>query len=89
MKSKTEKVILLWTANTEMFYLPEIATVDELRSAISQNTKLPSSILYCIAAIEEQILYLNGSPQNTFHPGVIEYARLNGGLLAGSDFKSG
>merc|ERR1712151_1490165 len=39
--------------------------------------------------IEEQVLYLNGSPQNTFHPAVIEYARQNGSLLAGSDYKSG
>ena len=35
MKEKTEKVILLWTANTEMFYLPEIATVEDLRLSIS------------------------------------------------------
>lgn len=35
MKEKTEKVIVLWTANTEMFFLPEIATVADLRSAIS------------------------------------------------------
>lgn len=34
-------------------------------------------------------MYLNGSPQNTFHPGIIEYAKENGALLAGSDFKSG
>jgi myo-inositol-1-phosphate synthase len=34
-------------------------------------------------------LYLNGSPQNTFHPGVVEYARQKGGLIAGNDFKSG
>lgn len=46
-------------------------------------------MLYCVACIEEQVLYLNGSPQNTFHPGIIEYATLKGGLLAGSDFKSG
>ena len=32
---------------------------------------------------------MNGSPQNTFHPGVVEYAKLKGGLLAGSDFKTG
>jgi myo-inositol-1-phosphate synthase len=32
---------------------------------------------------------LNGSPQNTFHPAIVEYARQKGGLLAGSDFKSG
>jgi len=42
-----------------------------------------------VAAIEESILYLNGSPQNTFHPAIVEYAKMKGGLLAGSDFKSG
>lgn len=42
-----------------------------------------------MAAIEEKILYLNGSPQNTFHPGIVEYAKINDALLAGSDFKSG
>jgi len=46
-------------------------------------------VLYCVAAIEEKCLYLNGSPQNTFHPGVVEYAAQNGSLIAGSDFKSG
>jgi len=50
---------------------------------------MPSSVLYCVAAIEESVLYLNGSPQNTFHPGMVEYARQKGALLAGSDFKSG
>ena len=46
-------------------------------------------MLYCVAAIEESCLYLNGSPQNTFHPAVVEYARANNALIAGSDFKSG
>ncbi|CDW73283.1 UNKNOWN [Stylonychia lemnae] len=89
MKRRTDKVIILWTANTEQYYLPEIATVDDLADKIKNNDPLPASVLYCIAAIEEQVIYLNGSPQNTFHPGVVEYARQNGGLLAGSDFKSG
>ena len=30
MKERTDKVIVLWTANTEMFLLPEIETVDSL-----------------------------------------------------------
>jgi myo-inositol-1-phosphate synthase len=89
MKAKSEKVIVLWTANTEMFLLPEIGTVEELNRQIEENVPLPASIIYCIACIEEQVLYLNGSPQNTFHPGVIEYATQKGGLIAGSDFKSG
>ena len=72
-----------------MILLPEIQTSEELKQMISRNIDLPASVLYCVACIEEQVLYLNGSPQNTFHPGVIEYAKLKGGLLAGSDFKSG
>ena len=69
--------------------LPEIPTVEDLLSRIERNLPLPASVLYCVAAIEEQVVYLNGSPQNTFHPGIVEYAKIKGGLLAGSDFKSG
>jgi len=89
MKARTDKVVLLWTANTEMFLLPQINALDDLQTRIETNQPLPGSVLYCVAAIEEQVLYLNGSPQNTFHPAIIEYARQNGSLLAGSDFKSG
>jgi len=89
MKARTDKVVVLWTANTEMFLLPEINTIDDLETRIANNTPLPASVLYCIACIEEQVLYLNGSPQNTFHPAVVEYARQNQSLIAGSDFKSG
>lgn len=88
-KAKVDKVVVLWTANTEMFLLPEIKTVAELHDRIDRNVALPSSVLYAVAAIEEGVLYLNGSPQNTFHPGVIEYAKENGAFLGGSDFKSG
>ena len=89
MKARTDKVVLLWTANTEMFLLPQINALDDLETRIETNQPLPASVLYCVAAIEEQVLYLNGSPQNTFHPAIIEYARIKGSLLAGSDFKSG
>lgn len=88
-KAKTDKVIVLWTANTEMFLLPEIADIEDLEKRISENHSLPASVLYCYAAIKEQVLYLNGSPQNTFHPGMLDLAEKEGGLLAGNDFKSG
>jgi len=42
--------------------LPEIGTLDELHARIKDNKPLAASILYCVAAIEEGILYLNGSP---------------------------
>ena len=62
MKTKADKVIMLWTANTEQYLLPEINELDDLKRRISQNTPLPASVLYCIAALEEGIVYLNGSP---------------------------
>merc|ERR1711971_17021 len=88
-KAKCDKVIVLWTANTESFMLPEIQTIEEMHQRINNNENIPASVLYCIAAIEEKVLYLNGSPQNTFHPAVVEYAKQNGSWIAGSDFKSG
>ena len=51
MKEKTDKVVVLWTANTEMFLLPEINTIDDLETRIKDNIPLPASVLYCVAAI--------------------------------------
>lgn len=61
-KAKVDKVIILWTANTEMFLTPEIETIEDLEKRIAENQSLPSSVLYCYAAIKEKVLYLNGSP---------------------------
>lgn len=70
-KARNDKVIVLWTANTEMFLLPEIDTMDDLENRLKTNQALPASVLYCIACIQEQVTYLNGSPQNTFHPAIV------------------
>jgi len=71
-----------------MFLRPEIETKEQLEEMKAAGT-LPASVLYCIAAIEEGVLYLNGSPQNTFHPYIIQLAKEKGAWIAGSDFKSG
>lgn len=42
-----------------------------------------------MASIKEGCTYINGSPQNTFVPGVVELAEQNGVYIAGDDFKSG
>lgn len=42
-----------------------------------------------MASILEGCTYINGSPQNTFVPGVIELAVQHGVFIAGDDFKSG
>jgi myo-inositol-1-phosphate synthase len=88
-KAKVDKVIILWTANTEMFLTPEIDTIEDLEKKIADNHSLPASVLFCYAAIKEQVMYLNGSPQNTFHPAILTMAEQEGGLLGGNDFKSG
>jgi len=88
-KARNDKVVVLWTANTEMFLLPEIPTIENLEKRIAENDALPASVLYCVASILEGVIYLNGSPQNTFHPGVVALAAKHGSFLAGSDFKSG
>jgi len=45
-----------------MFLTPEIDSIEELDTKIRENVSLPASVLYCYAAIKEQVLYLNGSP---------------------------
>ena len=37
MKGRTDKVIVLWSANTEQFLLPEIKDTDELKSMMERN----------------------------------------------------
>jgi len=62
MKEKVDKVVVLWTANTEMMMYPELKEIGDVQQMIERNGNMPSSVLFCVAAIEEQVLYLNGSP---------------------------
>lgn len=49
----------------------------------------PSQI-FAVASILENCSYINGSPQNTFVPGIIELAEQHPGVfIVGDDFKSG
>uniref|UniRef100_A0A8C0FLD8 inositol-3-phosphate synthase n=1 Tax=Bubo bubo TaxID=30461 RepID=A0A8C0FLD8_BUBBB len=71
--SGVDKVIVLWTANTERFcdVVPGLNdTADNL-------------------LILEGCAYINGSPQNTFVPGAVELAAQRRVFICGDDFKSG
>ncbi|XP_055626267.1 inositol-3-phosphate synthase [Toxorhynchites rutilus septentrionalis] len=91
--SGVEKVVVLWTANTERF--AEVkeglnTTMAELKKSLEENkSEIAPSTIFAMAAIAENCIYINGSPQNTFVPGVIEMAEHYGGFIAGDDFKSG
>lgn len=91
--SQVDKVIVLWTASTER-YSKIIEGVNDtaqnLKRAIKLNhTEVSPSTLFAYAAISKGCTYINGSPQNTFVPALIEYSEEMEVFIAGDDFKSG
>merc|ERR1712232_1147642 len=92
-KNGLDKVIVLWTANTERFASVEEGvndTADNLLASIARGEEeVSASTVFAVACILEGSTFINGSPQNTFVPGVIELARKHKVYIAGDDFKSG
>merc|ERR1711972_989032 len=88
-----DKVIVLWTANTERFALVREGLNDtwaNLEASIkSDESEISPSTLMCVASILEGCAYINGSPQNTFVPGLVELAVKSNVFIGGDDFKSG
>ncbi|XP_029901017.1 inositol-3-phosphate synthase 1-A [Myripristis murdjan] len=90
--SGVDKVIVLWTANTERFcdIIPGVNdTAQNLLAAIQSGAEVSPSTLFAVASIQEGCAYINGSPQNTFVPGAVELAVQRGVFIGGDDFKSG
>jgi myo-inositol-1-phosphate synthase len=92
-KNELEKVIVLWTANTERF--SDIIdgvndTAANLLEAIkNEHREVSPSTVFAVASILEGCSYINGSPQNTFVPGAMELAKTHRVFIGGDDFKSG
>lgn len=88
-----DKVVVLWSANTERF--SDIVTgmndtAENILSAVDRNeSEISPSTIFAIASILEGCTYINGSPQNTFVPGVIDLAIKHQVFIGGDDFKSG
>jgi len=84
---------VLWTANTERFSLVEKGihdTADNILQALARGeSEIAPSACYAIAAILEGCSFINGAPQNTLVPGVIELAKRHSVFVGGDDFKSG
>lgn len=93
MKNGLDQVILLWTANTERFSAVEEGVNDTAENILSSiemgEAEVSASTVFAVASILEGCTFINGSPQNTFVPGVIELARQKKVFIAGDDFKSG
>eukprot|EP00537_Pseudo-nitzschia_pungens_P017786 CAMPEP_0172407910 /NCGR_PEP_ID=MMETSP1061-20121228/75582_1 /TAXON_ID=37318 /ORGANISM="Pseudo-nitzschia pungens, Strain cf. pungens" /LENGTH=538 /DNA_ID=CAMNT_0013144025 /DNA_START=112 /DNA_END=1728 /DNA_ORIENTATION=+ len=92
-KHELDKVILLWTANTERFACVEEGVNDTaeniLHSIQRDEAEVSASTIFAVASILEGCTFINGSPQNTFVPGVVDLAREKKVFIAGDDFKSG
>lgn len=86
-------MIVLWSANTERFCeLHEGLndTAENLMAAIDANEdEVSPSTLFAVAAILEGAPFINGSPQNTNVPGVVELAQRHAVHIGGDDFKIG
>lgn len=92
-KNGLDKVIVIWSANTERFAEVRAGlndTADNLMKSIERDeSEVSPSTLFAIASILEGVTYINGSPQNTFVPGVVELAEQRRVFIGGDDFKSG
>ncbi|KAJ2977502.1 hypothetical protein NQ176_g4335 [Zarea fungicola] len=92
-KNALDKVIVMWTANTERYadLVPGVNdTADNLLKAIEQgHEEVSPSTVFAVACILEGTPFINGSPQNTFVPGAIELAEKHNAFIGGDDFKSG
>lgn len=88
-----DKVIVLWTANTERYsqITPGVHdSADNLIKAIKDShPEISASTIYAAATIMEGFSFINGSPQNTLVPGIIQLAKQHGVFVIGDDFKTG
>ncbi|KAJ7227062.1 hypothetical protein GGX14DRAFT_628005 [Mycena pura] len=88
-----DRAVVFWTANTERY--SDIITgvndtADNLLTAIrASHSEISPSTLFAVAAILEGEPFVNGAPQNTFVPGVIELAERHQSFIGGDDLKSG
>jgi myo-inositol-1-phosphate synthase len=60
-----------------------------LESIANDEEEVSPSNVFAVAAILEGCPYINGSPQNTLIPGIVELAGQHGVFIGGDDFKSG
>merc|ERR1711915_7339 len=92
-KTKVDKVVVLWTANTERYSDVIVGlndTKETLLASLERNeSEISPSTLYGLACVQENVPFINGSPQNTFVPGLIDLAITKNSIIAGDDFKSG
>lgn len=78
----------MWTANTERFCDVREGLNDSaetlLKSIQNNEDEVSQSTVFAVASILEGCCYINGSPQNTFVPGVLDLAEKHGVFIGWS-----
>lgn len=91
--NRLDKVIVMWTANTERYTSLADGIHDSwenFKVAIeADHAEISPSSLFAAASLLEGCPFINGSPQNTFIPAIIDLAGKVAVPIAGDDFKSG
>lgn len=88
-----DRVVIFWTANTERYadIIPGINdSAENILAAIkTSHSEVSPSTVFAVAAILEGEPFVNGAPQNTFVPGVVQLAERLKSFIGGDDLKSG
>lgn len=91
--NKLDKVIVIWSANTERFSDRIVGVHDTeenfLNAIKNGHSEIAPSQVFAAASILEGCAFVNGSPQNTFCPALVAMANKYGVFIGGDDFKSG
>jgi myo-inositol-1-phosphate synthase len=80
-ETKVDKVVVLWTANTER-YSDVITGLNDTKENLFDSLEngepeISPSTLFALACIHEGVPFINGSPQNTFVPGMCILMEVN------------
>ena len=91
--NQLDNVIICWTANTERFSSivkgKNDTAANLLKSVEEDYEEISPSTIFAIASILEDAPFVNGAPQNTLIPSVVELAEQHGAFLGGDDLKTG
>ena len=89
-ENNVDTVLIMWSASTERFNKGTWADRHELDKAMhADDPEISPSIIFALAAAETGCIFINGSPQNTLGPAVIDHAKYHGTFVGGNDFKTG
>ena len=83
------QVIVLWSGSTERC-TKNYVNIDDLFNDVNSNSEdISPSIIFAIAAITSNCIFINTSPQNTISTAIVNLAKQHNTFVGGSDLKSG